>query len=527
VNVPATELSDLAVGDGSLWATDPYEGTLWRIDPGPHAVERTIDVGAGADSVAFGFGSVWVANSLQGTLSRIDPRSNRVVRTVPLGNTPRAVAVGGSLVWVAVAGSQPVGAARPQSGQAVQPLPATICGPLVSGGDQARFIVVSDLPLRGGPRFFTPEMSAAVLHVLRKHSFRAGRYTLAYQSCDHSTAQSGLYDPRKCASNTKAYAANADVIGVVGPYNSGCAYAEIPIANRAGLPIVSPTSSDVGLTRRALGAPRGALRALYPTGRRTFARLMSPDDFQAAAGALLVQRLGARRIFVLDDGGYGAASTPYFKRSAARLGLRVIDSAHWDPHKLRLGPLVARAQRSRPQAVYLCGLIDSGVGEVLAAVRRALPKSVPFVGCDGLLSVGLLFEHAGTAARGTYITIEGLVKERLGAAGKRFLREFGTTQPGSRVDVVAVYAAQATELLLAAIARSDGTRASVSSELLKSRVDDGLLGSLLIDADGDPVPAPVTIVRLEHGGGSDAILSHQGARVDRVITPPRRLLGQH
>ena len=91
----------------------------------------------------------------------------------------------------------------------------------------------------------------------------------------------------------------------------------------------------------------------------------------------------------------------------------------------------------------------------------------------------------------------------------------------------AVYAAQAAELLVAAIARSDGTRASVSSELLKARVDDGLLGRFVIDPDGDPVPAPVTIVRLEHGGGSDAVANYQGARVDRVITPSRRLLGQH
>jgi YVTN family beta-propeller protein len=527
VNVPATELSDLAVGDGSLWTTDPYEGTLWRIDPGLHVVERTIDVGAGADSVAFGFGSVWVANSLQGTLSRIDPLSNRVVRTVPLGNTPRGVAVGDGLVWVAVAGTGPVDAAREQSGQSVQPLPATICGPLVSGTEPARFIVVSDLPLRGGPRFVTPQMSAAILHVLRKHSFRAGRYTLAYQSCDHSTAQTGLYDPRKCAANTKAYAANADVIGVVGPYNSGCAYAEIPIANHAGLPIVSPTNSDVGLTRRALGAPRRALRALYPTGRRTYARLMSPDDVQAAADALLVQRLGARSVFVLDDGGYGAAIVAYFKRAAARLGLRVVDSARWNPHDLRLGALGTRAQRSRPQAVYLCGLIDTDAGEVLAALRRALPRAVRFVGCDGLLPVALLFERAGLAARGTYVSIEGLVNERLGTGGKRFLREFGATQPGSRVDIAAVYAAQATELLLGAIARSDGTRASVASELLNARVDDGLLGSFAIDADGDPVPAPVTIVRLEHGGGSVAVANYQGARIDRVITPSRRLFGQH
>ena len=394
---------------------------------------------------------------------------------------------------------------------------------MVSGSQAPRFLVVSDLSLRGGPRFVTPQMSAAVLHVLRQRSFRAGRYPVAYQSCDDSTARTGLFDERKCAANAKAYADAPDVIGVVGPYNSGCAYAEIPIAGRAGLAIVSPTNSDVGVTRPAFGAPRGALRALYPTERRTYARLMSPDDAQAAADAQLAMRLGARRIFVLDDGGYGAGIAAYFKRAASRLGARIVGAARWDPRAPRARRLAARIRRSGAQAVFLCGLIDTSAGEVLAAVKRALPA--PVIGCDGLLPAGLLFEHAGADARGTYVSIEGLVNERLPARGKAFLRDFGATQPGARVDVAAVYAAQAADLLMDAIARSDGTRASVSTQLLRSRLRDGLVGGLRIDANGDPASAPITIVRLEHAGGADAILSYEGARVDRVITPPRRLRG--
>jgi hypothetical protein len=162
---------------------------------------------------------------------------------------------------------------------------------------------------------------------------------------------------------------------------------------------------------------------------------------------------------------------------------------------------------------------------MLAALRRALPPSVPVIGCDGLLPVSLLFERAGPAARGTYVSINGLVNERLGLAGRKFVRDFGSTQPGARVDIAAVYAAQAAELLLDAVARSDGTRASVSSELFKARVQSGLLGTFAIDADGDPTPAPVTIVRLDHGGGASVVAGYEGARVYRVITPPHRLLG--
>jgi len=524
VKVPATGLTDVALGAGSVWATDPYQGTLWRIDPGAHVVERTIDVGAGSDSVAYGSRAIWVTNSLEGTLRQIDPMTNRVVRVIPLGSTPRAVAVGNGLVWVAVAGDS-VPAASPQPGQEVQPLSSASCGPLITGSEPPRFIVVSDLPLRGGPRFVTPQMSAAVLHVLRSRRFRAGRYALAYQSCDHSTAQTGLYDDRKCAANAKAFAADVDVVGVVGPYNSRCAYDEIPIASRAGLPMISPTNSDVGLTRRAFGAPRGALQVLYPTGRRTYARLMSPDDAQAAADAVLARRLGARKALVLDDGGYGAAFAVYFARAARRLGVRVVASARWDPHAPRIRQLATRARRSDAQVVFVCGLLDSGAGEVLAALRRAMPRSTPIIGCDGLLPVSLLFERAGPAARGTYLSIDGIVDQRLSTSGRRFVRDFGSTQSGARVDIAAVYAAQATELLLGAIARSDGTRSSITTEIFRARVRDGLIGSFTIDSAGDPRPTPVTIVRAEHGGGANIVGGYEGARVERVITPAPRLLG--
>jgi ABC-type branched-subunit amino acid transport system substrate-binding protein len=241
---------------------------------------------------------------------------------------------------------------------------------------------------------------------------------------------------------------------------------------------------------------------------------------------VLARQLGARRVLVVHDGESGAGFAAYFRRAPGRLGLRVVDTARWNPHRLRLRPLAARARRSDPQAVFLCGLIDTSAGEVLALLRRALPPSVPLIACNGVLPVALLFKRAGPAARGTYVSLAGLANERLAPAGKAFVREFGATQPGGKVNVDAVYAGQAAKLLLDAIARSDGTRASVSSELFDARVRRGLLGSFAIDSNGDPTPAPIAIVRLERGGGANVVESYEGARVDRVIRPPRRLLGK-
>jgi branched-chain amino acid transport system substrate-binding protein len=368
-------------------------------------------------------------------------------------------------------------------------------------------------------------MSEAIRFVLRRHDFRAGSYPLAYQSCDDSTAQTGLFDVDKCAANAKAYAENPSVIGVIGPFNSGCAYAQVPITNQAGLPMVSPTNSDVGLTRPAFGMPRGATSSLYPTGKRTFARLIPADDAQGVAAAVLAHRLGAGRVYVLHDTTIGPAFAFYFRRAALRLGEEVVGYEEWDPKRPAAAALATKVARAHVDAVYLCGLSDVGAGTVLAAVRRAIGPETPVIGCSGLLPSALLFEQAGRAARGTYVTLEGLAGQSLGAVGRAFLHDFAATQAGKPIADAAVYAAQATEVFVDAIARSDGTRESVAREVLATRVRNGMLGSFAVDEHGDARPPRTTVVQLQRSGGSNAIQSYDGARVVAVITPPQRLFG--
>jgi ABC-type branched-subunit amino acid transport system substrate-binding protein len=106
----------------------------------------------------------------------------------------------------------------------------------------------------------------------------------------------------------------------------------------------------------------------------------------------------------------------------------------------------------------------------------------------------------------------------------RFVQSFGRTQPGASVDPSAVYAAQATEVLLDAIARSDGTRASIVQELFRIRIRDGLLGSFGFDANGDITQSAVTILRVRRGGRSTAVHSAEGGVVERVLRPSAKLV---
>lgn len=133
----SNELEGITVGAGSVWATAGADGLVWRFEPGPNPVARSIDVGSGSGFIAFGAGAVWVANYTDGTVSRIDPRTNRVTSRRPIGPV-QALAVGEAAAWVTVAGATREGT-----------LPASACSPIEARGGTPDVIVASDLPLQG------------------------------------------------------------------------------------------------------------------------------------------------------------------------------------------------------------------------------------------------------------------------------------------------------------------------------------------------------------------------------------------
>jgi ABC-type branched-subunit amino acid transport system substrate-binding protein len=132
---------------------------------------------------------------------------------------------------------------------------------------------------------------------------------------------------------------------------------------------------------------------------------------------------------------------------------------------------------------------------------------------------------AGSASRGWYVATSEVLPDALHLTpeGKRFTSEFGTAADAS----YALNAAQATEAVLHAIARSDGTRASVLRELRVTNVKDGILGAFRFDRYGDVTPARIAILRVTGSSPPDLGLPSQfnGAVIDRVETIPANLAG--
>ena len=524
ISIHARDPQAIAVTAEAIWVTDPYEGSLWRIESEPKVVERTIDVGRGGGPIAAGPDDVWVANPIAGTLTRVDPRTARVTRRVELGNAPRTVDLRGRELWVGVAG--PAGDAVPaarEQGAPTSRATAEACGPLqTAGGEPPDHVVVSDFPLQSGRSVNAVPMAQAVELVLRERRFRAGRFRVGLRSCDDSTSQSVVFDDARCASNALAYARDRTIVGVVGPLNSGCAITQIPILNQAGLALVGPLTSYDGLTRRAPDTPAGGLEQLHPKSPRTFVRVYPRDTAHMAGAIRLARRLGVDRLFVLDDdSGYGPLMAQLAVGAARRLGLPLAGRAQWNPEAASYRRLARRVAASRADGVLLAGLIDTNGGEVARAIRRAVGPAVPIIGGEGFTPVSGFVDRAGLrTARSMHLLHGGTPLERLPPRGRAFAARFAATQPGGAVPVPAIYAAQATEVLLDAIARSDGSRASVVRELFATRVEDGLVGAFAFDRHGDSTLQNAFWVQPVRGGGGDAAESLEGARLGGVFRRP-------
>jgi branched-chain amino acid transport system substrate-binding protein len=394
------------------------------------------------------------------------------------------------------------------------PLPASSCSAIQNSSGQ--YLIASDLPLQGSGRTQTVQMTKAIAYILKQHGWKAGKYSLAYQSCDDSTAQAGKWDSGKASANANAYAQDSSVVGLIGTFNSGAAEIEIPILNRAPngpLGMISPANTYVGLTHSGPGTVAGEPGKYYPTGKRNYIRIVAADDFQGAADALLAKSLHVSKVFILNDKeAYGLGVASNFRNAAKRIGVKAVGFTAWDGKASSYEALAVKIKASGAQAVFLGGLICENGGKLIKDIRSGAP-GVKILAPDGFTPISADVQEAGAAnANGMTVSVAGLPNSELKGAGKAFVKGF--TKVAGSPDPYSVYAAQAAEVLVAAIARSNGTRASVTQQLFKTNVKNGILGSFTINHNGDTSSNPVTIYMIK-GGKSTTF---------KVIVPPVSLV---
>jgi branched-chain amino acid transport system substrate-binding protein len=372
----------------------------------------------------------------------------------------------------------------------VKALPASSCSAMqYKGSGKPDYLIASDLPLIGGSREQTVQMNKAIAYVLQKQNWKAGKYKIAFQPCNDASAQLAKWDPTKCSANAHAYVGSKSLIGVVGTFNSGCAAIEIPVLNKApggGLQLISPANTYGCLTEPCAGPEP---EKYYPNGKRTYARVAPSDPNQGAVDAKFLKDKGVTSVYILNDKeAYGLGVAKNFKGAAQSLGIKVLGFSAYDPKQPNYQALFTQIKNKNPDAVFIGGLIDENSGQLINDKVSVLGNNsqVKLMLPDGFTTDAVFDRSQGGTpqANGAYFSVAGVGIDKYKGAALTFINGFKAQLGGKPVDPYAILGAQAAQVLLDAIAKSDGSRGSVISNVFKTKVNNGLIGSFSLNKNG-------------------------------------------
>jgi branched-chain amino acid transport system substrate-binding protein len=358
---------------------------------------------------------------------------------------------------------------------AIVALAASACGGggTTNNASDKTLIVGVDLPFQGSSKDSSDDAWNAMNLYLEQVGGKAGNYKVALKKYDDSTAAKGAWDDATCKANGSAHVANTDEVAVMGTFNSGCAKLETPVLNAAPdgpMLMVSHANTNVGLTKTW---DTGEPAKYFPTGKRSYARVVTTDDVQGPADAqFAAKELGVKKVYVLNDTetyGQGVAKT--FRDEAVKQGLTVVGEDSWKKSDANYTALMGKIKASGADLVFFGGIFDNNGGQLTkdkVAVLGPNSGAVKLMAPDGFTGYPDFLKL--TEADGAYLSFAGLSTDPLKAAGgvpAKFLADYKTKYGADPRSPYALYGVQALQVILAAIAKSDGTRKGVRDQVFE------------------------------------------------------------
>ncbi len=335
------------------------------------------------------------------------------------------------------------------------------------GGGGKTLVISTDLPAQGASHDATEDTIRAINLYLDQVNHKAGNYTVQLKTYDDSTAAKGAWDEATCANNAQKHVANTTEIAVMGTYNSGCAKIEVPVLNAASMLMVSHANTNPGLTKKW---DPGEPDKYYPSGKRNYARVITTDDYQGSAAAdFASQDLKVKRCFVLNDNQtYGQGVAQAFITQAKKDGITILANKAWDAKQPSYAAIFQNAKSLNPDCVYFGGIYDNNGGQLVKDKFSVLGDNnkVKLLGPDGFTGYPQLDKQP--QAQGMYLTFAGLSTEQLlkgGGLAATLIAAYKTKYGTLPRTNYALYGVSAVQVILAAIAKSDGSRESITNQV--------------------------------------------------------------
>jgi branched-chain amino acid transport system substrate-binding protein len=364
-------------------------------------------------------------------------------------------------------------------------------GGTANAGGSNTIDVYSSLPLKGAVSAQTLPTVNGIKLALDQAGGKAGQWTVNYISLDDSTATSPTnYDLNQCQADARKAATDPKAVYYIGEFNSGCSKVVIPILNQAGVPEVSPANTYVGLTTNDPGSAPGEPQVYYPTGKRTYLRLVPRDTIQGIAGLVAMKHDGCTRVAVANDKTpYGAGLATQLQLHASANGITVVSNTPLDPTAPNYRAYASSVKSQGANCVYTA-FNPPGEVELVKDINAALPKAHIYGG-DGVCSGGETNPKMGGFPASIAplfqctVATQGLTAY---PGGRTFLSQYKAKYGVSNPDPYAIYGYESMKLALDTISKlgaSGNSKSAVLAALFQVTNRHSVLGTYGFDKNGD------------------------------------------
>lgn len=272
-----------------------------------------------------------------------------------------------------------------------------------------------------------------------------------------------------------------EVVALLGEVASSRSMAAAPEAQRAGVPMISPASTNPKVTE---------------VGDYVF-RTCFIDPFQGAVMARFAFKdLGARKVAILSDfkQDYSVGLADFFRRKFTELGGTIVADERYTSGDIEFRAQLTTIRAAAPDAVFVPGYYTE-VG-LIAKQARELGLDVPLLGGDGWDSTKTL-EIGGKAVEGYYFS-NHYAADSDNPKVQEFVRRF-EAKYGGKPDAMAALGYDAAGILADAIRRAGTTDGPALRDAIAATKDyDGVTGRITIDPERNARKDAV-VLKIEDG----------------------------
>jgi len=274
---------------------------------------------------------------------------------------------------------------------------------------------------------------------------------------------------------------DSKVAAVIGHFNSGASIPASKIYSDAGVPQISPSSTNPKYTQQ---------------GFKTTFRVVAHDDQQGPTlGRFAIDNLKVKSVAVVDDStAYGQGLADAFEKTVKGSGVKVVAREHTTDKDTDFKAILTKIKGRNPDLIMFGG-IDPQAGPMVKQMSE-LGIKAKYIGGDGMQTPNFI-KLAGPAAEGVMASMPGLPKEKM-PGGAQFLQKY-KAKFNQDVELFAPMGYDAVMVFIDSMKRAGSSDpAKFLPEVGKTNYQ-GVIGPIAFDEKGDLRNGPITIYVVKGG----------------------------